>query len=161
MSLILQEISLRKQKIFQTAKLFHIEHVCLPYTYPVKLTIADLIRAKSICSQTQFSHIINSLLTSLVRSVLLNIRPQFFALTSLLRRSVHTENLGLIFHSSYRPHAQSNESITFNIKRRRFSLNTLRTELRNPWLGDISCSKMHAKGINKRGNTATSIFWMQ
>ncbi len=27
------------------------------YCYPVKLTIADLIRAKSICSQTQFSHI--------------------------------------------------------------------------------------------------------
>jgi hypothetical protein len=38
--------------------------------YPVKLTIADLIRAKSICSKTQFSHIINRLLTSLVRSVL-------------------------------------------------------------------------------------------
>ena len=37
------------------------------YSYPVTLTIADLIRAKSICSQTQFSHIIYRLLTSLVR----------------------------------------------------------------------------------------------
>jgi hypothetical protein len=45
---------------------------------PVKLAIADLIRAKSICSQTQFSHIINRLLTSFVRSVLWNIRPLFF-----------------------------------------------------------------------------------
>ncbi len=53
-----------------------------------------------ICSQTQFSHIINRLLTSLVRSVLWNIRPLFFAWTSLLRRSVHTKNLGLIFHST-------------------------------------------------------------
>jgi hypothetical protein len=66
---------------------------CMPtvYCYPVKLTIADLIRVKSICSQTQFSHIINRLLTSFVRSVLWNIRPLFFAWTSLLRRSVHTE----------------------------------------------------------------------
>jgi hypothetical protein len=43
------------------------------YCYPVKLTIADLIRAISICLQTQFSHIINRLLTLLVRSVLSNI----------------------------------------------------------------------------------------
>jgi hypothetical protein len=68
------------------------------YCYPVKLTIADSIRAKSICPQTQFSHIINRLFTSLVRSVLWKIRPLFFAWTSLLR-SVHTKNLGLIFHS--------------------------------------------------------------
>jgi hypothetical protein len=61
------------------------------YCYPVKLTIADLIRAKSMCSQTQFSRIINRLLTSLVRSVLWNIRPLFFAWTSLLRRSVHNK----------------------------------------------------------------------
>ena len=54
------------------------------YCYPVKLSIADLIRVKSICSKTQFSHIINRLLTSLVRSL-------FFALTSLLRRSIHTK----------------------------------------------------------------------
>ena len=53
------------------------------------------------------------------------------------------------------------EKIFFSQGVRRFSLNTLRTELRNPWLGDISCSKMHAKGINKRENTATSIFWIQ
>jgi hypothetical protein len=55
---------------------------CMPtvYCYPVKLTIADLIRAKSICSKTQFSHIINRLLTSLVRSVLWNIRPLFFCM---------------------------------------------------------------------------------
>ena len=46
------------------------------YCYPVKLTIADLIRAKSICSQTQFSHIINRLLTSLVRSVLITVKYQ-------------------------------------------------------------------------------------
>ena len=51
------------------------------YCYPVKLTIADLIRAKSICSQTQFSRIINRLLTSLVRSVLCNIRPHFKGVT--------------------------------------------------------------------------------
>jgi hypothetical protein len=41
-------------------------------------------REKHICSQTQFSNIINRLLTSLVRSVLCNIRPLFFAWTSLL-----------------------------------------------------------------------------
>jgi hypothetical protein len=39
--------------------------------------IADLILAKSIWSQTHFSRIINRLLTSLVRSVLWNIRPLF------------------------------------------------------------------------------------
>ncbi|CAB4018817.1 atrial natriuretic peptide receptor 1-like, partial [Paramuricea clavata] len=46
------------------------DRTCMPtvYCYPVKLTIADLILAKSICSQTQFSHIINRLLTSLVRT---------------------------------------------------------------------------------------------
>jgi hypothetical protein len=53
--------------------LFLIEYACLPY-------IVNLIRAKSICSQTQFSHIINRLLTSLVRSVLWNIRPLFFCM---------------------------------------------------------------------------------
>jgi hypothetical protein len=70
---------------------FVFDWACMPtvYCYPVKLTIADLIRVKSICSQSQFSHIINRLLTSLVRSVLWNIRPLFFAWTSLLRRSVH------------------------------------------------------------------------
>jgi hypothetical protein len=76
------------------------------YCYPVKLTIADLIRAKSICSQTQFSHIINRLLTSLVLSVLWNIRPLFFACTSLLRRSVHTKKPRSDI-SQYRPHARS------------------------------------------------------
>jgi hypothetical protein len=76
------------------------------YCYPVKLTIADLIRAKSICSQTQFSHIINRLLTSLVRSILWNIRPLFFECTSLLRRSVHTKKPRYDI-SQYRPHARS------------------------------------------------------
>jgi hypothetical protein len=74
------------------------------YCYPVKLTIADLIRKKSICSQTQFSHIINRLLTSLVLSVLWNIGPLFFAWTSLLRRSVLTTRSDI---SQYRPHARS------------------------------------------------------
>jgi hypothetical protein len=78
---------------------------CMPtvYCYPVKLTIADLIRAKSICSQTQFSHIINRLLTSLVRSVLQNIRPLFFTWTSLLPRSVHTKKPRSDI-SHHRPH---------------------------------------------------------
>ena len=76
------------------------------YCYPVKLTIADLIRAKSICSQTHFSHIIDRLLTSLVRSVLWNIRPLFFAWTSLLRRSVHAKKPRSDI-SQYRPHARS------------------------------------------------------
>jgi hypothetical protein len=58
------------------------------YCYPVKLTIADLIRAKSICSQTQFSHIINRLLTSFVH------------------RSVHTKKPRSDI-SQYRPHARS------------------------------------------------------
>jgi hypothetical protein len=77
------------------------------YCYPVKLTIADLIRAKSICSQTQFSHIINRLLTSLVRSVLWNIRPLFFAWTSLLRRSVHTKKPRSDISQYCRPYARS------------------------------------------------------
>ena len=55
---------------------------------------------------TQFSHIINRLLTSLVRSVLWNIRPLFFAWTSLLRRSVHTKKPRSDI-SQYRPHARS------------------------------------------------------
>jgi hypothetical protein len=58
------------------------------YCYPVKLTIADLIRAKSICSQTQFSNIINRLLTSFVH------------------RSVHTKKPRSDI-SQYRPHARS------------------------------------------------------
>jgi hypothetical protein len=77
---------------------------CMPtvYYYPVKLTIADLIRAKSICSQTPFSHIINRLLTSLVRSactvkyqtsVFLH-GPRSFVARSILK------NLGLTFHST-------------------------------------------------------------
>jgi hypothetical protein len=57
-------------------------------------------------SQTQFSHTINRLLTSLVRSVLWNIRPLFFAWTSLLRRSVHTKKPRSDI-SQYRPHARS------------------------------------------------------
>jgi hypothetical protein len=65
------------------------------YCYPVKMTITDLIRAKSICSQTHFSHIINRLLTLLVRSVLWNIRPLFFAWKKNILK-----NLGLIFHST-------------------------------------------------------------
>jgi hypothetical protein len=71
------------------------------YCYPVKLTIADLIRAKSICSQTQFNHIINRLLTSLVRGLYYEISdlcflhgPRFFVARSILK------NLGLIFHST-------------------------------------------------------------
>ena len=74
--------------------------------YQMNLMIADLIGAKNICSNTKFSHIISSLLTSLVRSVLLNIRPLFFALTSLLRRSVHTEKPRSDI-SQYRPHTRS------------------------------------------------------
>jgi hypothetical protein len=58
------------------------------------------------CSQTQFSHIINRLLTSLVRSVLWNIRPLLFAWTSLLHRSVHTKKPRSDI-SQYRPHARS------------------------------------------------------
>jgi hypothetical protein len=65
-----------------------------------------ICKTKSICSQTQFSHIINRLLTSLVRSVLWNIRPLFFAWTSLLRRSVHTKKPRSDI-SQYRPHARS------------------------------------------------------
>jgi hypothetical protein len=69
----------------------HAYRILLPSeTTVVKLTIADLIRAKSICSQTQFSHIINRLLTSLVRSVLWNI-------TKKPRSDI----------SQYRPHARS------------------------------------------------------
>jgi hypothetical protein len=49
---------------------------------------------------------INRLLTSLVRSVLWNIRPLFFAWTSLLRRSVHTKKPRSDI-SQYRPHARS------------------------------------------------------
>jgi hypothetical protein len=60
------------------------------------------------CSQTQFSHIIkiNRLLTLLLRSVLWNIRPLFFAWTLLLRRSVHTKKPRSDI-SQYRPHARS------------------------------------------------------
>jgi hypothetical protein len=44
---------------------------CMPtvYCYPVKLTIADLIRAKSLCSQTQFSHSYNKPIIDLACSV--------------------------------------------------------------------------------------------
>ena len=52
---------------------------------------------KSICSQTQFSHIINRLLTSLVRSVLWNIRPLFLIYVFKKPRSDI---------SQYRPHAR-------------------------------------------------------
>ena len=66
------------------------------YCYPVKLAIADLIRAKSICSQTQFSHIINRLLTLLVRSVV-KYQTSVFLHTKKPRSDV----------SQYRPHARS------------------------------------------------------
>ena len=66
-------------------------HAYRVYCYPVKLTIAHLIRAKSICSQTQFKF---------TDSVL------FFAWTSLLRRLVHT-NEPRSDISQYRPHARS------------------------------------------------------
>ena len=71
------------------------------YCYPVKLTIADLIRAKSICSYTQFSHIINRLFTSLVRSVYCEISDLCFlhGPRSFVARSI-LKNLGLIFHST-------------------------------------------------------------
>ena len=56
---------------FETNKLFLIEHV---YAYRILLpSETDDSRfnlREIICSQTQFSHIINRLLTSLVRSVL-------------------------------------------------------------------------------------------
>jgi hypothetical protein len=83
---------------------------CMPtvYCYPVILAISSRFnsREKHICSQTQFSHIINRLFTSLVRSVLWNIRPLFFAWTSLLRPSVHTKKPQSDI-SQYRPHARS------------------------------------------------------
>jgi hypothetical protein len=80
-------------KNFKQPNCFLIEHACLPYILlPSELTIADLIRVKSICSQPQFNHIINRLLTSLVRSVLWNIRPLVFFIL---------KNLCLIFHSTY------------------------------------------------------------
>jgi hypothetical protein len=92
------------------------------------LTIADLIRAKSICSQTQFSHIINRLLTTLVRSVLWNIRPLIFAWTSLLRRSVHTKKPRSNI-SQYRNHARSIsryyndiDSMNMRLKFKKFNL---------------------------------------
>jgi hypothetical protein len=69
-------------------------------------TYGTIIRQIIPYSQTQFSHIINRLLTSLVRSVLSNIRAQFFAWTSLLRRSVHTKKPRSDI-SQYRPHARS------------------------------------------------------
>ena len=78
------------------------------YCYPVKLTIGDLIRAKSIYSQTQFSHIINQPIIDLACSVctVKYIRPLFFAWTSLLRRSVHTKKPRSDI-SQYTPHARS------------------------------------------------------
>ncbi len=39
------------------------------YCYPVRLTIADLIRAKSICSQTQFMQPYNKPIIGLACSV--------------------------------------------------------------------------------------------
>jgi hypothetical protein len=70
-------------------------HGCRIYCYSVKLSIADLIRTKCICSKTQFSHIINRLLISLVRSVLWNIRPLFFCM------DLAPSSLGpYIFHST-------------------------------------------------------------
>ena len=95
------------RKKSQTTKLIF-DWACMStvYCYSVKLTIADLIRAKSICSNTQFRHIINSLLNSLVRSVLWNIRPQFFCI------DLAPSSLGPYWKSrsdisQYRPHAQS------------------------------------------------------
>ncbi len=85
---------------------------CMPtvYYYPVKLTIADLIRAKSIilCLETQFSRIINQVLTSLNCSdCTVNYQTSFFfAWTSLFRRSVHTKKPRSDI-SQYRPHARS------------------------------------------------------
>ncbi len=78
----------------------HAYHILLPS----ETDDSRFICAKSICSQTQFSHIINRLLPSLVRSVLWNIRPLFFAWASLLRRSVHTKKPRSDI-SQYRPHA--------------------------------------------------------
>ena len=105
------------------------------YCYLVKLTIADLIRAKSICSQTQFSHIINRLLTSLVKLIIdlacqpynkpiiasiidLGLycaisdfcflhRPRSFVARSILK------NLGLIFHSTDLTLGQSAFNLAF------------------------------------------------
>jgi hypothetical protein len=98
------------------------------YCYPVKLTIADLIHAKSICSQTQFSHIINRLLTSLVRSVLWNIRPLFFACKKprsdisqyslQTSRSVNNPLLYIInsFYFEYRSPIRSDYETTLSIR---------------------------------------------
>ena len=96
MSFIWPEIFALQIKISNNQIVF--DWACMPtvYCYPVKLTIADLIRAKSICSQTQFSRIINRLLTSLVRSVLCNIRPHFKGVTvNLSYTQLQSLRLGL------------------------------------------------------------------
>ncbi len=74
------------------------------YCYPVKLTIADLIRAKSICSQTQFSHNYNKPIIDLACSVC-TVKYQ----TSVFLhgpRSFYTKKPRSDI-SQYRPHARS------------------------------------------------------
>ena len=68
------------------------------YCYPVKLTIADLIRAKSICSQTQFSHNYNKPIIDLACSVC-TVKYQTSVFCMDLAPSI-LKNLGLIFHST-------------------------------------------------------------
>ena len=94
-----------------SVSLFFIEHVCMSACLPYNVSETDGSRFNSRekhMLKTQFSHIINGLLAFLVRSVLLNIRPLFFALTSLLRRdrSVHSKKPRSDI-SQYRPHARS------------------------------------------------------
>ena len=73
------------------------------YCYSVKLSIADLIRTKSIIIMLKDSvQPYNKPIIDPAFSVC-NVKYQtfvFFACTSLLRRSVHTKNLSLIFHST-------------------------------------------------------------
>jgi hypothetical protein len=57
------------------------------YCHPVELTIADLICAKSICSQTQVSHIIT--IIDLACSV-----------CTVKDQTSEISHLGLIFHST-------------------------------------------------------------
>ncbi len=63
------------------------------YCYPVKLTIADLIRAKSIYMLTDSVQPYNKPIIDLACSVCTVIRPLFFAWSIL-------KNLGLIFRST-------------------------------------------------------------
>ena len=72
------------------------------YCYPVKLTIADLIRAKSVCSQTQPVQPYNKPIIDLACSVCaVKYQTSVFCmdLAPSSARSI-LKNLGLIFHST-------------------------------------------------------------